>query len=100
MLKHIVMWKLKPFAEGVSKSVNTLKMKNMLEALQEKIDCIKNIEVGIDISKTDSSYDIALHSEFLNKQALQEYLNHPDHVLVAEFVGKVRENRIVVDYEV
>ncbi len=36
MLKHIVMWKLKDLAEGVSKEENTLKVKTRLESLKNE----------------------------------------------------------------
>ena len=38
MIKHIVMWKLKDFAEGGSKLENAKKIKDMLEALKDKIE--------------------------------------------------------------
>jgi hypothetical protein len=100
MLKHIVMWKLKPFAEGASKADNALKIKNLLESLSKKIEDIEHIEVGVDCSKTDSSYDVVLYSEFPNQQVLDNYQNHPEHKRVGDFIGKVRETRIAVDYEI
>lgn len=33
-----------------------------------------------------------------NIEDLEKYQNHPEHVKVAEFIAKVREDRIVVDY--
>jgi len=34
MVKHVVMWKLKDFAEGAAKKENALKIKASLEGLQ------------------------------------------------------------------
>ncbi|WP_045517636.1 Dabb family protein, partial [Clostridium sporogenes] len=50
MIKHIVMWKLKEFAEGKSKLENANKIKMSLEDLQNKIDALKLIEVGVNIN--------------------------------------------------
>ena len=50
MLKHIVVWKLKDFAEGASKDENAHKMKALLEGLKKKIKVIKTLEVGININ--------------------------------------------------
>lgn len=98
MLKHIVMWKLKDFAEGSSKAENALKIKKELEGLMDTILEIKSLEVGINIENSDSAYDIVLYSVFENSTALDIYQKHPDHLRLAEFVSKVREERVVVDY--
>lgn len=100
MFKHIVMWKLKDFAEGANKAENAQKIKALLEGLKPKIEQIKRIEVGIDISNTDSSYDFMLYTEFENSHDHEVYQNHPEHLRVADFVGKVRLERILVDYEI
>ncbi len=98
MLKHIVLWKLRDFAEGAGKEQNARKMKAELEALKGKIPQIRHIEVGINTIPSEASYDVALYSEFANEQDLEVYQKHPEHLKVADFVGKVRENRVVVDY--
>jgi hypothetical protein len=99
MIKHIVLWKLKPAAEGSTKDQNAARMKRELEALKGKIRQIRQIEVGINCIPSDAAYDVALYSEFANEQDLDTYQKHPDHVKAAEFVGKVRESRVVVDYK-
>ena len=98
MLRHIVMWKLKDFAEGCDKKQNAQKIKNMLESLKGKIPQISHIEVGINVKDTDMSFDAVLISEFENYQKLEEYKIHPEHVKISNFVAKVKENRAVVDY--
>ncbi len=101
MIKHIVLWKLKSFAEGRSKEQNRDIMKRDLLALKETIPQIRSLEVGTHLFPSDASaWDIALYSAFENEQDLQAYQKHPDHVKVAEFIGKVRESRAVVDYKV
>ncbi len=100
MIKHIVLWKLKPFAEGASREQNMATMQRELTALRGKIPQIKHLEVGAHLFPSDAAYDMALYSEFSNEQDLEAYQKHPEHVKVAEFVGKVRESRAVVDYKV
>ncbi len=99
MIKHIVLWKLKDLAEGGTKDQNAKKIKTALEALKGKIPQLRHIEVGINAIPSDAAYDLALYSEFANEQDLDLYQKHPDHQKAAEFVGKVRESRIVVDYK-
>ena len=47
MIKHIVIWKLKEFAEGCSKIENAQKMKKLLEGLQSVIKEIQHIDYEI-----------------------------------------------------
>lgn len=100
MIKHIVMWRLKDFAEGCTKRENAIRIKNELESLKSVIPEIIDIEVGIDILNTNQSYDLVLYSIFNNLYDLDIYQNHVDHRRVAEFIGKVRLERVVVDYEI
>jgi len=100
LIKHIVMWKLKEFAEGKSKLENANIIKINLEDLKHKIDEVKLIEVGVNINNSQQAYDVVLYSEFENLEDLNLYQNHPDHVKVGEFINKVKEERIVTDYEV
>ena len=100
LIKHIVMWKLKEFVEGKSKLENANILKTSLEDLQNKIDVLKLIEVGVNINDSKQAYDVVLYSEFENLEDLNLYQNHPDHLKVGEFINKVKEERIVTDYEV
>lgn len=100
MIKHIVFWTLLPSADGRTASENAFEIKHRLEALAHRIPELRHIEVGLDFSRTDSSADVALYTEFDDRAALEMYQNHPAHVAVADFIGCVRASRIVVDYEI
>jgi hypothetical protein len=93
------MWKLKKFAEGKDKLGNAKIIKIDLENLQNKIDKIRHIEVGININESEQAYDVVLYSEFDSVEDLNLYENHPDHVRISEFISKVRDIRVVADYE-
>lgn len=99
MLKHVVMWRLKESAEGRNKAENAVYMKEMLDLLPYRIKEIKNLEVGINMLAVPPSWDLVLIVDFSNMLDLETYQAHPDHVKVAEYVLKVREDRAVVDYE-
>ncbi|AET68669.1 Stress responsive A/B Barrel Domain-containing protein [Desulfosporosinus orientis DSM 765] len=58
MIKHIVMWKLKEFAEGKSRTENARILKIILEGLKNSIAQIRHIEVGININPSEDSYDV------------------------------------------
>ena len=98
MVKHIVLWTLTETAEGNTVAANALRMKSRLEALNGKIPGMLKLEVGIDVSRTDASADVALYSEFKDAKALAAYQEHPLHLEVAQFIGTIRKTRLVSDY--
>jgi len=100
MVKHIVMWKLHENAEGNSKDVNARMAKEKLEALNGKVDGLVHLEVGIDYSKTEASFDVILYSELESKKALEGYQTHPEHKAVVPFMVAICCERKVVDYEI
>ncbi|MFA9407406.1 MAG: Dabb family protein [Candidatus Dadabacteria bacterium] len=99
MIKHIVMWRLKDEAAGATKEENALKLKDALESLKGKIESLKAAEVGINFNPSPAAFDVVLYSEFEDQDGLNAYQNHPEHVKIADFVGEIRTDRAVVDYE-
>ena len=99
MVKHIVMWKVKDGANGLSKQQILDKMKSRLTALVPIIKEIRKMEVGFNFFDSPAAWDIALYTEFDSKDALNTYQVHPDHVALKDFVLSVTESRAVVDYE-
>ncbi len=100
MIKHIVVWKLKPSAEGADRAANARSMKQRLEALRGRVPGLRRLEVGINFNRTAAAYAVALVSEHDSREALDVYQNHPEHLACVDFIGKIRDQRIVVDYEV
>lgn len=99
-VKHIVLWTLKDAAEGKSAQENAREIKSRLEALAGRVPGLIKLEVGVDFSRTGSSADVALYSEFVDREALAAYAIHPEHVAAAGFANLVRDTRIIADYEV
>jgi hypothetical protein len=100
MIKHIVMFKLKPEAEGKTKEENARQIKSVLDALPENIAQIKLYEVGINFSESPSAADICLVSGFQSVEELNEYRIHPEHQKALDFILKVIDESRVVDYEI
>ena len=100
MVKHIVMWNLREEAKGKSKAENLLEMKSRLEALADKIETIRNLEVGLNFNEAQDAYDIVLYTEFEDKAGLDAYQKHPEHIMARDFIRSVRLEKRVVDYEV
>ena len=96
MVKHIVMWKLKPNAEGEDKKANAIKMKKKLESLLGVVPGAFKMEVGINYSP--GGYDVVLNAEFNDHDALETYQMHPEHLRVKEFINAVTSERAMADY--
>lgn len=98
MLKHIVMWKLKDFAEGRTKAENIELIKKELTALAGIVPELRGIELGVDELGSDMSYDMALTCIFDDMNGMNAYKVHPEHVRVSNYIARVRQARVVVDY--
>jgi hypothetical protein len=100
MIKHIVMWKLKDEAEGADRAANARKVKELLDACIGLVPGMGTFEVALAQPGLEATYDVVLYSEFADRDALNAYLDHPQHVALKPFIGAVREGRQCMDYEV
>ena len=91
------MWKFKD--ENKEENMNTVAERLMALYKSGKIDGLRKMEIGKDVSHTDMSYDMVLLTEFDSMEALAAYKIHPDHVAISQFVKTVRTARAVVDFE-
>lgn len=94
MLVHIVMFQFKE----ENKAENLARVKAMLEALPAQIDTLKSMEVGIDISHSERSFDLSLISVFDDQAGLDVYVPHPAHQEVVRIIKEVTLLSKVVDY--
>lgn len=99
MVRHIVLFKLVPFATEAEKLAKMQEIKVALEALKEKISLLHLIRVDFNINP-EESWDLMLTTELASLEAVKEYAAHPDHVAVAKgLIGPVKADRACVDYE-
>jgi hypothetical protein len=94
MLVHIVMFQFKE----ENKEANLERVKEMLEALPSHIDTLRSMEVGIDISRSERSFDLVLVSTFDDQEGLNGYAPHPAHQAVVSVIKEVTTLSKVVDY--
>ena len=81
-----------------NKSENIRKATDMLNALTDKIEPLRSMEVGVDFSQTQRAFDLSLYSTFDSTDALKEYAVHPEHLKVVELIKSVTIESKVVDY--
>lgn len=93
MITHIVLFKLKD-----SSPSNVEKARDVLLGLKGRIPELRHLEVGIDVLRSERSYDLALVAKFDSLEELQAYQKHPVHLEVAKYMTSVRESAVAVDY--
>ena len=94
MFVHIVMFEFKE----ENKQENLQRVKGMLEALPAEIETLRSMEVGIDISRSDRSFDMVLVSHFDDQAGLDVYAPHSAHQEVVRVIKEVTILSKVVDY--
>ncbi len=96
MIVHIVLFKLNnPTAE------NSEAVKNMLLSMNGKLPLLRHLEVGVDIIRSERSYDVALYTKFDNLADLQAYQIHPYHAdTVVPFMKANCASIVAADYEI
>lgn len=95
MVEHIVLFKMKPESTEAQKE----ELLRKLRGLEGKIDGIVSLSAGESFTDRHQGYRIGLVVRFVDKEALERYGPHPEHVPVKEYVAQVCEDVIAVDYE-
>lgn len=94
MIKHIVFFKLPE--NFTQKDLLLEKLNN----LKDQIDLIKALEVGVNFAQSDRAFDISLTVIVKDKEALQAYAVHENHLPVVDFIKSNGIETKVVDYEI
>ena len=95
MVRHIVLFKIKDEFRA--------EIPDMVEkfyGMKGKIEGLVNLEPCADFLHSDRSYDVALISEFVSREALEAYQTHPVHLPVKKRMGEVRISSVACDYDI
>ena len=94
MLIHIVCWKYREDTDETKRELHRSK----LLALPTLIPNIVSFDVGADILHLDRSFDTGLVAVFGDREALDEYTVHAEHLKVAAFGKEIAEKVVSVDF--
>lgn len=95
MVTHIVFFKL-----ADPTTANIAAVRDKLLSMQGKIDLLRHLEAGIDVIRSERSYDVALITRFDSLDDLQAYQVHPYHAgEVVPFMKANCSSVVAVDYE-
>ena len=61
---------------------------------------LRTFELGVPADGYEATYDLILVTGFDDAAGLKAYAEHPVHQEVAAYIGKVRTERVCMDYEV
>ncbi|MDP8220000.1 MAG: Dabb family protein [Candidatus Stygibacter frigidus] len=100
MIRHIVLWRFLELTKEGDKKQNLQTAQQMLNEMATEIEGIIDIKIGINMRKGNDRSDLALSMLFEDQTALDIYQKHPAHQKVKDFLGEVRYERRVIDYEV
>jgi len=95
MIRHVVFFKFRPeSSEGERK-----KALDELRGLPDKIDVIREFEVGEDILRSNRAWDAVLVATFDDLEVLQKYARHDDHLPIVLKLQSLCDEIGSVDYE-
>ena len=95
MITHIVFFKLTdPTPENLAVT------RDKLLSMEGRISQLRHLEAGLDVIRSERSYDIALLTKFDSLDDLQAYQVHPVHAgEVVPHMKSVCSSIVAVDYQ-
>lgn len=95
MITHIVLFKLKePTVENIAAA------RAKLESMRGKLPMLRHLEVGVDVIRSERSFDVALYTKFDSMADLQAYQVYPYHGEdVAPYMRSISSAVVAADYE-
>lgn len=95
MIKHVVTftWKDEVTPDDVAGVVA------MLAELPGRIPALEDYVFGADLGLTEGTGDFAIVATLADADALQAYLQHPEHLPVGQHLRGLAQNRIAVQIE-
>jgi len=96
MIEHILLlrWKEEASQEVIDKAMAELR------ALKDKTPGIVDVSCGVNFSDRAKGYRHGMVMRFTDRPALEAYYPHPEHQrVVQKFIGPIRADTLILDYE-
>lgn len=94
MIQHMVVFKLK----GDVDETAFAELEQKLADLPDHIAEIESLDFGLDVVRSERSYDFGLLAGFKDLEALRRYQEHPKHQEVLKGLKAFAEQIIAVDF--
>lgn len=99
MIRHIVLWRLKPEAKREGRIADLVRIEAAVKAMRAGIPGLLHAELAVNQAASGDAADLLLEAIFSSWEALAQYEQHPLHTALRELIGPLRNERRVVDYE-
>ena len=93
MIRHLVFFKFPNDTESTTKEAQ-----QRLLTMRGKVPTLLDIEVGIDIDRSERAWDLVLETSFASKEDLAMYQADPVHLEVISWLKLQQTQTCVVDY--
>ncbi len=94
MLIHIVCWKYKEETGEAARQAHIERLRSLTSVVPE----IESFEIGSDILHLERSFHTGLVAAFADRDALDRYTNHPEHLAAAAYGREISEKVVSVDF--
>jgi len=94
MLTHIVVWKYRADVEQAVREEHVARLRRLASIIPE----VESLNVGFDVVLLPRSYDTGLVATFRDRAALDVYIVHPEHILVADMGRNISDHVFSVDF--
>ncbi|HEV3312758.1 MAG TPA: Dabb family protein [Chloroflexota bacterium] len=95
MIEHIVLVRLPEEAQVHAEQIIRM-FRDFKGVVPGLTDCVS----GADFSRRCAPYSIAASLRFENREALDAYQVHPDHLALVKLLNHIGSQRMVADFEV
>jgi hypothetical protein len=92
MVVHVVLFKF-------SDASHASEARSRLCAMQGRIPGLLGVEAGVDFTRSQRSFDLALITRHESREALAVYQTHPVHEEVAAFIRSKMTGAAAVDFD-
>jgi hypothetical protein len=99
MIRHVVTWKLAA-TDDTERAEQVATIARGLRSLPAVIPEILRLEVGENVLHPGANFDLVLIADYEDADAVARYQAHPDHKVVAAYIGSVVAERSAVDFEI
>ena len=100
MLRHIVMYRFLPQAEGRTREENRKIAAALADVLGQEVPQLRSFSYGIGCTGADGgNYDIVLICDLDDLDALAAYKQHPAHKAFGAHCHAVSDSRAAIDFD-
>jgi hypothetical protein len=100
MVRHLVLWRLHTNLRTADAAQLRTALIDLIDTMRAGIVGLHALEIGFHSGSAQDAADLALMAVFHDWDALKLYEQHPLHRALKAFIGPMRAEKRVVDYEV